>query len=228
MSVNNTEEFYQQLGRSLSDTVAYIRQHPALVLSVLYLLASTCGLMYIHALLAQFEIDGLQHIELADFFLAVIAKPTPLVAWLGISLLVYGFYLLDKRMRGRWSWYCRFSDLSSKPFFKFNPLLVFVLMFGFFLYWYAMIVAQSDSTSIKEGKGPGFKVFTQYPIGYPKKMPTRLILDDVQIIVSTSRYLWLFDKNNQQVLMLPHANVASIIPLADESVTPLAGPDTTQ
>ncbi|GAA0356049.1 hypothetical protein GCM10009092_20380 [Bowmanella denitrificans] len=227
MSVNNTEEFYQQLGRNLSDTMAYIRQHPALILSVLYLLASTCGLMYIHALLAQFEVDGLQHIELADFFLAVIAKPTPMVAWLCISLLVYGFYMLDKRLRGRWSWYCRFSDISSKPFFKFNPLLVFVLMFGFFLYWYAMIVAQADSASIKEGKRPGFKVFTQYAIGYPKEMPTNLILDDVQIIVSTSRYLWLFDKNNQQVLMLPHANVASIMPLSDQPIALLPQSDIT-
>ncbi len=169
-------------------------EHPALLASALYIIASAIGMGFSWVFLGRFGIDVFQYVQVGDFLLASLKEP---MIWVlvGASLLLV---VLDRRGSRRWGrkarsawtrWYG--SERYRQVAYLLMPLLV-----G--LYIYAWAIYKADRAFA--GEGTMISV-TLSDAGTARKA---LLLD------TTSSFVFLFDPPSRRVTILPHESVGSI------------------
>ncbi|WP_341503921.1 hypothetical protein [Gallaecimonas sp. GXIMD4217] len=217
-TITNSEDYVAHFQSQFRALLRFGHQHPTLAASFLYLCASVVGLFHTINLLNAFHVDALTHLELLDFILGAIHEPKAFIYVACGLAFIYLLLRLEIALRSRFPRYARASDKYNKPFFRISPLLVLALVGIIYTNVSSDLSALSRASAIKRGETPHYRITAIYPMAAAEQ---QLTLPKVQLVTATSRYLWLYD--GQQVLMLPHDNVASLVPL--DSLETNSGPE---
>lgn len=191
-------------GRTLyqSEKESWIRrtltEQPALLVSLMYLLASVIGLFYSWAFLRPFGINMLQYAEISDFLLASIKEP---LTWV-LTLFAVAVIQLDNAMSrrvqsrkpgrySRWfnSWY------GSDRYRQFNYSM-FVILAAAFLFGYADL----KERDVRDGGTEVYEV--QLADGSPPEQ--RVLLG------TTVNFIFLYDPPSERVSIHPNESVLSL------------------
>ncbi|MGI9236503.1 MAG: hypothetical protein ACR2QZ_03860 [Woeseiaceae bacterium] len=127
---------------------AVFREHPALLVSSIYVAASAIGIFYSWAYLRQFGINVLNYAQISDFLIASLREP---FTWLIVALAV-GLVVLDNANSRRIErkgpgWWLRWYGSSRYRFFNDFTAIAIVLVL---LYAYA--AQQANETRRGAGK----------------------------------------------------------------------------
>jgi hypothetical protein len=171
-----------------------LKEHPALLVSALYIAASVIGMFYSWAYLRRFGINVFNYAQISDFLLASLKEP---FTW-GLVLLALLLVSLDNSMSrrvqrkspGKWSrWY------ASPRYRATNNVAALAVVL---LFLYAFATAQSRDT--RDGDGKVVDV-----IFADNGAATQAIL-----LGTTGQYVFLFDADSEQVDIHPIENIHSI------------------
>jgi hypothetical protein len=126
--------------------------------------------------------------------------------WLIFSGVLLG---ADRYARRRVRWYAKCFDSFYKPtlFHYYNFMFISIPLL--FLYTEAIEESLSLAKKIKAYQAPMFQVSLIYPVQDTAKT---LQLNQVQVIARTSSYLFLYFQG--QIKVIPHANVAALLPIS--------------
>ena len=186
----------------------YLKSQPALLLTGSYLFCSLLGLIFVVALFDKFDFAVLPYLEISDFLLAALSNPWTILQFILWTLGVVTLLWLDRAARQRFRSYARFSDRFYKPRYQRLSLYMFATLPMLFLMEIAWIEAISQSKAIKAGTTPRFNMSLIYPVQDDGKT---MQMEQIQIIARSVSYLFVYHQN--QIKVIPHANVAGLFPL---------------
>lgn len=186
----------------------YLLSQPALLLTGSYLFCSLLGLIFVVALFAKFDFAVLPYLEISDFLLAALSNPWTILQFILWTLGVVTLLWLDRAARQRFRSYARLSDRFYKPRYQRISLYMFATLPMVFLIDIALLEAISQSKALKAGTTPRFNLSLIYPVFDDNKT---MQMEQIQIIARSVSYLFVYHQN--QIKVIPHANVAGLFPL---------------
>lgn len=181
-----------------------LAEHPALLVSVIYFVASLIGLVYSWAFLRGFGINVFRYAEISDFLLASMKEPfTWFLAILAVMLVAFDNRMslrVQRRGSSRLSrWY------GSVPYRRIN-YLVAVLLVCVFLFSYAT----TKERGIREGEGELVSV-QLIDASAPKQMV---------MLGTTARFVFLYDQATERVDIHPIGSILTITKPSPDSREP--------
>lgn len=202
----------QQSDAELRNLRRFFLKHPSLILTFGYLTASVMGLIFTISLLNKFQFNALLYLELSDFLLAAIANPkTALYLVIGVCSVAFSLWF-DRMLRRKYLKYALWVDKYYRP----NPLVPNwvwgAIAFAFYVVFFSTLETPKISKAIKTHQTEQYQLSLIYPIQPGGKEIRQL--NEVQIITRTVSYLWIYHQD--QVKLIPHANVAALIPVLDK------------
>ena len=176
---------------------ATLREHPALLLSFTYVVASAIGMFYSWNYLRRFGIDVFEYAQLSDFLLASLKEP---YTWLLSIVVVVGVALdnvlsrrVGSRTKSRWiSWY-------GHPRYRYLNFIIAVMIMALLLDHYATIIAKKTV----EGEGQIVEV-----------RPTEDEAKTLLLLGTTGQFIFFYDAATRQVTIHPNDSIHSISFLA--------------
>ena len=204
----------RQMDADLKILSRFLLKHPSLALSFGYLIASVMGLIFTISLLAEFQFNALPYLELTDFLLAAITHPMTVFALLLGGISVVGFTWIDRRCRKKYPKYAVWIDgYYRSSIWLPNWLALSILVVGYI--WVAgNVQVDKLSQTIKNHQAEHYQLSLIYPIEPGGKEIRQL--NEVQMITRTVSYLWIYHQD--QVKLIPHANVAALIPVLSKGL----------
>ena len=176
-------------------------EHPAFLVSGLYLVASLIGLVYSWAFLRAFGINVFRYAEMSDFLLASLIEP---FTWV-LAVLAVTLVLFDNAMSRRIQAGCpgRLIRWYGSERYRHVNYLVAVLLVIFYL----LAFATMNERNIRDGEGEFVRV--HLTDGSP---PKQLIM-----LGTTVKYVFLYDHADERVDMHPHESILMITKSAPDS-----------
>jgi hypothetical protein len=170
------------------------REHPALILSGLYVLASFVGMFWSWAFLRHFGINVFSYAQISDFLLASLKEP---FTW---ALVVLAFLMVqadnaNSRRVGRQENQRWFGWYGSPRYRLVNNVSVIALV-AVFIFVYATLEAEDTRD------GEGEKVDVIFEDGGPVKTGT--------LLGTTGQFLFLYDPDTERVDIHPFEGIHSI------------------
>ena len=171
-----------------------LRQHPALLLTILYVAASTTGMLFSWAYLRHFGINVFNYAELSDFLLASLKEPFTWALVIFALLLVAGdnafSQFVAKKSESRWlRWY-------ASPRYRALNYLVALVIVIVFIDTHALFKARDIYA------GEGEKVTVTLADGTAPR--------EVILLGTTGRFLFLYYREDDRVDIHPHESVLTI------------------
>ena len=169
-------------------------EHPALILTVIYVAASTVGMVYSWSYLRHFGINVFNYAQIGDFLLASLKEP---FTWLLVILAII-LILIDNassrryQSKGRLKW---MRWYGSKTYRNVNYLVLICLIL---LFLHAYALEQANRTLA--GKGEVVEVLLTD--GSPKRLAT--------LLGTTGQFIFLYDPAARRVDIHPNENVQTI------------------
>jgi hypothetical protein len=184
-------------------------EHPALIVTLGYLLVSLLGLSYQWVLFRHFDVNFFLYAEVTDFLMGAFREP--ITFGLSLSALAVGWLAhLYARWERRWwqrrearNWFTRaYLRLTTAGFNRYVPALFFVLYSVMFIRLYA----DDRAAAFKEGEGQA--VILEVTEGEERRPPQ----DAVALMMGASaRFVFLYRPDAAIVEILPHENIARIV-----------------
>ena len=172
----------------------FLREHPALIISGLYVFATAIGMFFAWSYLRHFGINVFLYAEISDFLMASFKDP---MIWVLVFIVTLSWYL-DVRASARWGsrernrglrWYgSRAYRRLSYP----SALLALVFILN--------LAAGKEADEARAGYGDVVNV----TLADSDSSRTGVLLE------TTSRFVFLFDPNTQMVHVHPHESIAEI------------------
>ena len=174
--------------------MAVLQQHPALLISALYVVASTIGMLFSWDYLRRFGINVFDYAQIGDFLLASLKEPMTwaLVAVAGALVFVDNAFsrFWQRKERSGWTrWY------GSSRYRVLNYVVAF-LMVVIFIDGYAKYKARQTFA------GSGQVVEYQLVESNTRR--------SASLLGTTAQFIFLFDASTRKVYVLPHESVKSI------------------
>ena len=178
-----------------------LAEHPAYLVSGLYLVASVIGLVYSWAFLHAFGINVFHYAEISDFFLASLKEPfTWVLALLAVTLVLFD-NAMSRRVQARgpgrlFRWY------GSERYRQMNYLgLVAIVIVFLFAY------ATMKEKSVRDGTG---EVVNVHLID---ASPSKQLI----MLGTTGKFIFLYDHVAERVDIHPHESILMITKSAPDS-----------
>ena len=173
---------------------AVLMQHPALLISTLYVAASTIGMLFSWDYLRRFGINVFDFAQIGDFLLASLKEPMTWALVAVASVLVFAdnsfSRFWQRKERSRWTrWYG-----SSR--YRVLNYLVAILMVVIFIDGYARYKARQTFA------GNGQLIEYQLVESGSRR--------SASLLGTTAKFVFLFDANTRKVYVLPHESIKSI------------------
>jgi uncharacterized membrane protein len=179
----------------MRDTVKnLLRQHPALLVSALYIASSIIGMFYSWAFLRRFGINVFNYAQISDFLLASLKEP---FTW-GLVVLAVVLVMLDNASSRRvekkspskmWAWY-------GSPRYRLINNFAAIYMVLLFIYTFATLQARDT----RDGEGKIVDILFA-----DNGAATSAIL-----LGTTGQFVFLFDDQTERVDIHPIENIHSI------------------
>ena len=184
-------------------------EHPALIVTLVYLLVSLLGLSYQWALFRHFDVNFFLYAEVTDFLMGAFREP--ITFGLSLSALAVGWlaHLYARWERGWWSrhqpknWLTRgYVRLTSAGFNRYAAVIFFLLYSVMFIRLYA----DERAAAFKEGEGQA--VLLEATEGQERR-PAQ---DAAALMMGASaRFVFLYRPDAAIVEVIPHENIARIV-----------------
>ena len=173
---------------------AILREHPALLVSAVYVAASVVGMFWSWAFLQQFDVNVFNYAQVTDFLIASLKEP---FTWVLVVLAVVMVQAdnaysrrVERRARTRWfRWY-------GSPRYRFINNIAVIALVGVFIYVYATLEAED----IKDAGGRVVDV--TFEQGGTTTTAT--------LLGTTGQFLFLYDPMTRRVDVHPFENVHAI------------------
>ena len=180
-----------------------LREHPALLVSLVYVAASAIGMIYSWAYLRRFGINVFHFAQIGDFLLGSLKEPfTWLVVIAAVALVSIDSWLsrkCEERGASRWlRWY------ANERYRSMNYLVVIVIIVVFL-----NMLATVNARATRAGNGQLVEV--RLADGSPART--------AQLLGTTGQFLFLFEAATGRVDIHPHEAVVAI-----RLANPLANP----
>ena len=174
--------------------VRLFHQHPALLISVLYLVASVTGMLFSWAYLRHFGINVFNYAQIGDFLLASLKEP---ITW-GLVFSAILLVAIDNTISKRWHRRARrpWTRWYGSPRYRAINYLVAVIIVVVFILGYARFKARDTMA----GSGKIVQV-QQADEGTSR---TAILLG------TTSQFVFLYVADSGRVDILPTENIRSI------------------
>lgn len=206
------QQMDQQSDAELRNLRRFFLKHPSLALTFGYLIASIMGLIFTISLLDKFQFNALPYLELSDFLLAAIANPiTAVYLMTGICSVVF-FIWFERVFRRKHLRYALWAETYYRSSSLVPNWVWGLSAFVFYVVFFSTLQTPKISQAIKTHQTGQYQLSLIYPIQPGGKEIRQL--NEVQIITRTVSYLWIYHQD--QVKLIPHANVAALIPVLDK------------
>jgi len=171
-----------------------LKEHPALMVSVLYVAASVIGMFYSWAYLRRFGINVFNYAQISDFLLVSLKEPfTWGLVVLGLLMVSFDNAMsrrVQEKSPGKWlRWY-------ASP--RYRAVNDFAALFIILMFIYAF--ATVESRNMRDGDGKVVDV-----IFADNGAATSALL-----LGTTSQFVFLFDADSDHVDIHPIENIHSI------------------
>jgi|GEM_PF-3209684 len=186
----------------------FASENPSLTLTLLYLAISLMGLLFQTTLLYRFGLNVLPYLEISDFLLAALTHPEVVMV---LALMVSVFVTLlafERHCRKKMFRYAQSTESSFQRWWIPQPTLWMPLMFISYLVMAAWSNGNKLAENIRIGEGNQLEILLIYPL--PQKEQKVMTLQGASLISHTASYLFVY--HDDRVKVLPHANVAAILP----------------
>ena len=175
-------------------TTSLLREHPALILTALYVASSVIGMFYSWSFLRQFGINVFLFAQLSDFLIASLREPfTWALAILAIALVLFDNSLsrrVEQRGPPRWlRWY------GSARYRMINTVVAIYIVFTF-LYLFAAYQAKDTRD------GEGQRVDVMLADGGDAR--------NALLLGTTGQYVFLYDADAARVDIHPVESIRGI------------------
>lgn len=209
ISPRYAQQMDQQMDADLKTMSRFFLKHPSLALTFAYLTASIMGLIFTISLLDEFQFNALPYLELTDFLLAAISHPATVLALsIGIFAVVLATWF-ERKCRTKYLKYAAWVDDYYRSWLWLPNWFWLSCIFVGYLWVVSTAQAPALSHAIKTHQKEQFQLSLIYPIQPGGKEVRQL--NEVQIITRTVSYLWIYHQD--LVKLIPHANVAALIPV---------------
>ncbi|ATC81269.1 MULTISPECIES: hypothetical protein [Pseudoalteromonas] len=211
MVIEAASKYYNQLNNDLKAVKKYIHNNFGVFLTILYLLGSLSGVVYLYVLLNNFSVDIFNFIEISDFLLALISNFLLITLYTTIIVLT-AIYL---------NWRSGHMPDPSKttvlkklyygfgyPFYLLKPSYSLMLFLALIISTYPTMLAHSHSKDIINERTMNYHLSLNYPIAQSKVTQ----LQNVQIVASTMRNLFVYDNKQDELLIISQENISALIP----------------
>ncbi len=173
---------------------AVLRKHPALLISLLYVIASTIGMVFSWDYLRRFGINVFDYAQIGDFLLASLKEPATwaLVAAAAALVIADNAFgrVWQRRERSRWMrWY------GSYRYKMLNYVTAFVMVVIFISAY-----ARHKANLTYAGSG---KVI-EYQLTNSNTRRSAIMLG------TTAQFVFMFDATTQKVSVLPYESIRVI------------------
>lgn len=173
---------------------AILREHPALLVSALYVAASVVGMFWSWAYLRAFGINVFNYAQVTDFLIASLKEP---FTWALVVLAILmvkadNAYSLrvEQKAKTRWfRWY-------GSPNYRFINNIGVIALVGVFIFVYATLEAEDTRD------GEGRSVDVTFEDGGDARSRT--------LLGTTGQFLFLYDPMTRRVDIHPFENVHAI------------------
>jgi len=212
MILEAADKYYSKLHTDLHAIKHYIKHNLGVFITLLYLLGSFSGVIYLATLLNNFSVDVFQHIDLTDFLLALISHPYLVLTYSILIIMIaisIGFELKRIHEPKKPTFFQKIYHGISYPVYFLNPTYSIITLLFLMLCWYSYIFAKVHSEEIQEKKTQTYSLSLNDPIQQNKTT----LLTDVQIVTSTARNLFIFDNSQDKLIIIPQNNIAAVIPV---------------
>jgi hypothetical protein len=170
------------------------REHPALMVSLIYVAASAIGMFYSWSYLRRFGINVLHFAQISDFLLGSLKEPFTWLIVISASTLIaldsWWSRSLEQRGTPRWlGWY------ASARYRSMNYLAVVVVVLVLL-----DVLADVNTRDTLAGKGKRVDVV----------LADGRTAHSVDLIGSTGQFLFLYDAATGRVAVHPHQGILAI------------------
>ncbi len=205
----------QRMDADLKKLLRFFLKHPSLVLTFGYLTASVMGLIFTISLLDEFQFNALPYLELTDFLLAAITHPGTVFALLACIISVVAVTWFERLCREKYVKYALWIDSYYRSSAWLSNWVLLICLFAGYIGVAGTAHVDKLSQDIKAHQSEQFQLSLIYPIQPGGSKEIRQ-LNDVQIITRSVSYLWIYHQD--QVKLIPHANVAALIPVFHKEI----------
>lgn len=193
----------------LGRCVQFAKENPSLALTLSYLAMSLLGLLFQSALLFRFGLNVLPYLEISDFLLAALTHPKVVAILSLMVLVVMAMISFERWCRRRIYSYAVSTESNFQRWWVPQPALWMSLLFLTYLIVAAWSNGDAYAKNIREGKGNKLEILLIYPL--QQQQHKELTLKNATLISRTASYLFIYHDN--KVKVLPHANIAALLPL---------------
>ena len=170
------------------------REHPALLVSALYVAASVVGMFWSWAYLRAFGINVFNYAQVTDFLIASLKEP---FTWVLVVLAIVmvkadNAYSMRVEKRGKTRWFRWYGS----PHYRFINNIGVVALIGVFIFVYATL--EADETKAEGGR----VVDVTFESGGVPRTAT--------LLGTTGQFLFLYDPMTERVDIHPFENVHAV------------------
>jgi len=211
MVIEAASKYYNQLNNDLQAVKNYIHNNFGVFLTILYLLGSLSGVVYLYVLLNNFSVDVFNFIEISDFLLALISNPLLITIYTTLIVII-AIYL---------NWRSGHMPDPSKttvlkklyygfgyPYYLLKPSYSVMLFLALIIPTYPTMLAYLHSKDIVNERTMSYHLSLNYPIAKSKVTQ----LQNVQIVASTMGNLFVYDNKQDKLLIISQENISALIP----------------
>lgn len=183
---------------ALHPITSFLKEHPAIIGTLIYLQVSAVGIIYIWTLLSSFGVNVFDYAEANDFLLAAFKQP--LAYFMGmltvLSLLVQVILLRYRRRK-----------MGRPVRTPFRILMVFIITAIVYTFIPAFIFGRADAQAIIEGNSG----FISLQLKARQDEVTELISENkLSIIGTTDKFVFFYDHDCEKCIVIPTSNIGSL------------------
>lgn len=205
---------------------AFAGQHPAMLLTLCYLLVSFLGLSFSWAFYARFGIDYFDYAEIGDFILAAFREPLTFLLALsslaiGIGLLVFqalvsNFY---ERYRERSKLIAMLANFDNR-LNRWGTLPIIIILFFIYCVLFISNHAAAKANAIRDGEG---EIVSMH---YADPLADGALGENAVMLGSSTRVVFLYALDSQRVRIVPMDAIVAIEKLQAADTNHLDTPET--
>lgn len=186
----------------------FAKENPSLALTLLYLMMSLIGLLFQSALLYRFGLNVLPYLEITDFLLSALTHPKVVAVLIVMLLGVFAMFSFERRTRRNNFRYAVSTEASFQRWWVPKASLWMPLLFLIYLVMAAWVNGNKFAKDIRAGEGRKLEIQLVYPLQQNEQKT--LLLQNASLISRTASYLFIYHEG--RVKVLPHANIAALLP----------------
>lgn len=203
------------LADPLRGIAQFLREHPAMLLTLIYIYTSMAGLIYMWFLFQRFGINVMDFAKAADFLLAAFKQPKAFVYWVGgHALVLYWIWDAYRQRQGKKS----SAPVSARRIVSVAlRWLVVLLMYT----TVPLLFAVGDSGDIRSGRTQKFMVEVQIS---GDAVGSCTLEGEVFLIGTTEEFAFFYDRDQNCTHIIPVANIVHMYTVPLDSTGSSATP----